>query len=46
MPRQARIDAPVALRDVMVRGIESASCSRDDLDRAHFVARLASVVGQ
>ncbi len=43
MPRQPRLDAPGALRHVMVRGLEHRSILRDDTDRADFVARLAAV---
>ena len=44
MPRQARLDAPDTLHHVMVRGIERTALFRDDVDRADFITRLASLV--
>ncbi len=44
MPRQPRLDAPDLLHHVMVRGIERTQIFRDDIDRAHFVARVAALV--
>jgi len=44
MPRQARLDAPDTLHHVMVRGIERTAIFRDDVDRADFITRLASLV--
>jgi REP element-mobilizing transposase RayT len=46
MPRQARLDAPETLHHVMVRGLERRVIFRDDVDRADFVARLATVAEQ
>jgi len=46
MPRQARLDAPETLHHVMVRGIERTALFRDDIDRADFVARLATLAAQ
>ena len=43
MPRQPRLDAPDTLHHVMVRGIERTTIFRDDVDRADFIARLASL---
>jgi putative transposase len=43
MPRHARLDAPDTLHHVMVRGIERTTIFRDDLDRADFIARLATL---
>jgi hypothetical protein len=43
MPRQARLDAPNALRHVKVRGLERRVLFRDDADREDFVARLAAL---
>ena len=43
MPRQSRIDAPGALRHVMIRWIERREIFQDDKDRESFLDRLASV---
>jgi putative transposase len=43
MPRQPRLDALDTLRHVMVRGIEWTANFRDGVDRADFIARLASL---
>jgi hypothetical protein len=40
MPRQARLDAPGVLHQVMVRGIEKRRIVDDAKDRRRFVARL------
>jgi len=37
------LDAPNTLHHVMVRGIERTQVFRDDVDRADFVARLATL---
>ncbi len=44
MPRQARIDAPGALQQVIVRGIERRKLFADDADRTAFVDRLGQVL--
>ena len=41
MPRQSRIDAPVALHHIICRGIERRPIFKDDRDRADFVGRLS-----
>ena len=43
MPRQARLDAPDTLHHVMVRGLERRVIFTDDVDRADFVTRLATL---
>jgi hypothetical protein len=40
MPRQARLDAPRTLHQVMIRGIEGKAIFRDNRDRKDFVTRL------
>jgi putative transposase len=42
MPRQARLDAPGTLHDVMARGIEGTNIFRMDEDRKDFLDRLAA----
>jgi REP element-mobilizing transposase RayT len=44
MPRKARIDAPGALRHIIVRGIERKRIFYDDNDRDNFVARLTAIL--
>jgi len=39
MPRRARLDAPVTLHHVMIRGIEGKGIFRDTLDPKDFVTR-------
>ncbi|MCX5909737.1 MAG: transposase, partial [Deltaproteobacteria bacterium] len=46
MPRQARLDAPGALHQVMIRGIERKSIFRDNRDRKDFVVRLGNLAKQ
>jgi putative transposase len=43
MPRQARLDAPNTLHHVMMRGLERRAIFTDDVDRADFLARLATL---
>lgn len=43
MPRQPRLDPPGTLHHVMVRGQERRAVSRDDTNRADFLARLTVV---
>ena len=43
MPRQARLDTPGTLPQVMVRGIERTTLFRDDRDRADLVRRLPAL---
>jgi len=38
MPRKARIDAPGALQNIIIRGIERNSIFRDDHDKEKFIA--------
>jgi putative transposase len=40
MPRQARIDAPGALHQLILRGIERKKIFYDDSDRNNFLGRL------
>jgi putative transposase len=44
MPRQARLDAPGVLHQVMGRGSERRALFRDDAERADCGARLAAFV--
>lgn len=44
MPRQARLDAPGALQQIIVRGIERQAIFRDDEDRSAFLSRLGRVL--
>ena len=44
MPRQARIDAPGALRHIICRGIERRPIFKDDSDRTDFVGRLSMLL--
>ncbi len=46
MPRQARIDIPGLLQHVIVRGVAQAEIFTDDQDRADFVSRLGSLLGE
>jgi len=44
MPRKARIDTPIALHHIIVRGIERRRIFSDDRDRDNFVERLGDIV--
>jgi putative transposase len=44
MPRQARIDAPLALHHIIIRGIERKRIFEDDKDREDFLDRLSGLV--
>ena len=44
MPRKARIDAPGALHQIIVRGIERRRIFSDDQDRDNFIERLGDIV--
>ena len=44
MPRKARIDAPGALRHIIIRGIERKAILKDNLDRANFMERLDRII--
>ena len=44
MPRRSRIDAPVALYHIIVRGIDKKSIFKDDADKDHFLERLKSIL--
>ena len=44
MPRKARIDAPGALQQIIIRGIERKRIFYDDKDRGNFVARLTAIL--
>jgi REP element-mobilizing transposase RayT len=44
MPRKARIDAPVALHHIIIRGIERRRIFSDDQDRDNFIERLGEIV--
>jgi hypothetical protein len=41
MPRKARIDAPGALHDIIVRGIEGGKIFLDDFDRDNYHLRIS-----
>ncbi len=41
MPRQSRIDAPLALHHIIIRGIERKAIFKDDTDREDFIERLS-----
>ena len=45
MPRQSRIDAPGALKHVIIREIERKAIFKDDADRNEFVERMESIFG-
>ena len=45
MPRQARIDAPGVLYNIIVRGIERCKIFKDDADRESFVERFGKIIG-
>jgi REP element-mobilizing transposase RayT len=44
MPCKARIDAPGALQQIIIRGIERKRIFYDDKDRGNFVARLTAIL--
>ena len=44
MPRQARLDAPGVLQDVMARGIERRKIFWDDKDRTAFLERFGVIL--
>ena len=44
MPLEARIDAPDALHNIIVRGIERRRIFSDDQDRDNFIERLGDIV--
>ena len=46
MPRQSRIDKPVALHHIICRGIEQRDIFKDDKDRDNFVKRLGSILSE
>ena len=46
MPRKARIDAPGALHNIIIRGIECKAIFKDDADRAKFVARIGQIMAE
>ena len=46
MPRQARLDAPGALRHIMIRGIERRKIFLNDRDREDFLERLSKLLPQ
>jgi putative transposase len=43
---QSRIDAPGALRRIVVRGIARRKIFIDDSDRAEFIERLSAILGE
>ena len=43
MPRRSRIDAPVALHHIIVRGIDRKTIFMDDADRDNFLERLKNI---
>jgi putative transposase len=46
MPRKARIDAPGALHDVIVRGIERGKIFRSYYDRKNFMNRIGELIAE
>ena len=44
MPRSARLDAPGALHQIMIRGIERRKIFKDDDDREDFLGRLEKLL--
>jgi len=44
MPRKSRIDAPGALRHIIVRGIEIRRIFETDADRDNFISRLGYIL--
>lgn len=46
MPRPSRIDAPGALRRLIIRGIERRKIFKDDADPENLVDRLATAVAK
>ena len=45
MPRQARLDAPCTLHDLMLRELAGGQIVADGEDRATLLARLGAVAG-
>ena len=46
MPRKTRIDAPGALHNIIVRGMERRKIFLDDFDRDNFLKRLGNVLSE
>jgi hypothetical protein len=46
MPRKARIDAPGALRHIIIRGIERKAIFKDRIDRKNFLKRLGTILSE
>ena len=46
MPRKARIDAPIALHHIIVRGIERRKIFYDDNGRDNFLPWLSIILTQ
>jgi hypothetical protein len=46
MPRKARIDAPVALQHIILRGINRRKIFFDDNDRDDFLDRLGGILSE
>jgi hypothetical protein len=44
MPRKARIDAPGALRHIIIRGIEGKAIFKDHHDRDNLIKRLGTII--
>ena len=44
MPRQARLDAPGALRHIMVRGINKSAVFSGEQDKRKFLERLGELI--
>jgi len=42
MPRNARIDAPIALHHIIARDIERRKIFKDDTNRINFLDRLSA----
>lgn len=45
MPRQSRIDAPGALHNIVIRGIERKAIYKDDTDLVDFIEMLSMGFG-
>ncbi|GBD99660.1 hypothetical protein BMS3Abin07_01698 [bacterium BMS3Abin07] len=46
MPRQARLDAPGLMHDIMAEGIEQCRISRDNRDRGDFIRRVSGIASE
>ena len=46
MPRKVRIDAPGALRHIIIRGIERKAIFKDNADRTNSIERLDRIISE